>query len=268
MAVDRSLITRPEQALTEADEIQQMLADEMNRDGERQAFELKPPRFGISSQLQLFVNKLTNDTYKTLEGVVIFSREVSGYWIEGEKAPVCSSTDGINGIPRGSDHSQRCAACKFNQWGSDQKGGRGKACKQMRRLIVQLEQSPIPVILSIPPTSINAFDEYCSGLVTSKPQRTYFAVITKMALDKVSNPDGQDYSKVRFEKVRNLIIEEMYQVRKWRDEFQKYVTVEIEADDYSTTPSNGNGATPNSDYANEPPPWEDDAPPPETPPEL
>ena len=54
-----------------------------------------------------------------------------------------------------------CAECPLNQWGSG--NGRGKACKDLRRLIVLVEGWSMPAIMTLPPTSVKAFDTYASA---------------------------------------------------------------------------------------------------------
>jgi hypothetical protein len=55
------------------------------------------------------------------------------------RSPVCFalSTDGSDLAPHANSLSKQadaCEGCPMNEWGSDPKGGRGKACKEVRRL--------------------------------------------------------------------------------------------------------------------------------------
>ena len=60
-----------------------------------------------------------------------------------------------------------CRVCPLNQWESVElfgKEGRGKACGEMRRLLLWRQGIQIPQLLSVPVSSIRAWDAYCSSL--------------------------------------------------------------------------------------------------------
>jgi hypothetical protein len=63
-----------------------------------------------------------------------------------EKTPWCSSEDGV-GPREGSQHPQAptCAQCPRNAWGSDPRGGKGKACGERKRLSVVVVNDPNPL---------------------------------------------------------------------------------------------------------------------------
>ena len=79
--------------------------------------------------------------------------------------PVCSSPDGVEGTDMLTNETKECASCPNNQWGSKGNGSRAKACKNMRRLYVLVEGSVVPIILTIPPTSINNWERYKSAVL-------------------------------------------------------------------------------------------------------
>jgi len=60
-----------------------------------------------------------------------------------------------------------CKDCPKNEWGSDPQGGKGKACKNTRRLILvptnATEKTPVWV-LSVSPTGLKHFDKYANTL--------------------------------------------------------------------------------------------------------
>lgn len=143
----------------------------------KQGVELRPPRIKISKDSLQFVDELGN-TFRELEGVIVFKHVARGLWDRTDSenpAPICSSLDGKHGNPdargvaAGIQPGQACATCPFNQWGSatDEHGNpmRGKACKEMRRVFVATEGSQLPAVLTLPPTSITAFDKYISARV-------------------------------------------------------------------------------------------------------
>ncbi|HJY05418.1 MAG TPA: hypothetical protein VJ323_03830, partial [Bryobacteraceae bacterium] len=107
-----------------------------------------------------------------------------------------------------------CAACPNNQFGS---AGKGKACKNTRLLAVTPisedgnEDAPIWII-SVPPTSIKAFDSYVFKLSTK--QRTLpIALVTRISLDQ-----DVTYVAPRFEAVRPLDDQELATVFPMREE--------------------------------------------------
>lgn len=74
------------------------------------------------------------------------------------------------------EHPRACTGCMYNEWGSDLRGGRGKQCKQTRRLIVMPanvldEEDPVEAIvksemaiLDIPVTSVKNYSNLVNSL--------------------------------------------------------------------------------------------------------
>lgn len=61
-----------------------------------------------------------------------------------------------------------CRGCSQNEWGSDPQGGKGKACKNTRRVLITTataadENAPLWV-LSVSPTGLKHFDKYVNTL--------------------------------------------------------------------------------------------------------
>lgn len=88
-----------------------------------------------------------------------------------------------------------CKECPQNQWGSDPKGGKGKACKNSRVLAVlppdATDDTPMWT-LTVSPTGIKSFDGYVNGL-QSKLQSAPFMVTTQVSFD-----DNVDYPSLKF----------------------------------------------------------------------
>lgn len=53
-----------------------------------------------------------------------------------------------------------CSKCRWNEFGSDWRGGRGKACKETRMLLLYFQEEDMAATLSITPTSIGAWKGY------------------------------------------------------------------------------------------------------------
>jgi len=87
--------------------------------------------------------------------------------------------------------SETCEDCPLFQWGSDPNGGRGKACKQVRRLALlpasflattDANLSTLEMaLLSIPVTSGRNWANYVHA-VSAEYKRPYWAVLTEIAV--------------------------------------------------------------------------------------
>jgi hypothetical protein len=123
------------------------------------------------------------ETVRSLEGVLVHWQP-SRVWWEPPKAgeselshtpPACTSVDGKVPLPGGAfadggynanrnlpimvagqDHPIRtCKGCPMDEWGSTHKEGRkGKGCKQQILLYLLQEGEILPIIISVPPTSL------------------------------------------------------------------------------------------------------------------
>jgi len=60
-----------------------------------------------------------------------------------------------------------CKDCPKNEWGSDPQGGKGKACKNTRRLLIvphDADENAQPWVISVSPTALKHFDKYVNTL--------------------------------------------------------------------------------------------------------
>lgn len=98
--------------------------------------------------------------------------------------------------------SRSCDGCAFNDWGSDPRGGRGKACKETRRLIVLPADAADSVdnaknaemaIIDIPVTSGKNYSNFVNGLAAGA-QVPPWAAITDIS----TQPDAKSQFKVTF----------------------------------------------------------------------
>lgn len=102
--------------------------------------------------------------------------------------------------------SDACATCDFDAWGSDPNGGRGKACKQSRRVVLlpaSALSSPDDVkkaelaVLDIPVTSVKNYSNYVNILAASASVPPY-AAVTEISVV----PDAKTQFKVNFTPLR------------------------------------------------------------------
>jgi hypothetical protein len=139
------------------------------------------------------------DTVKEIIGIIVDHHPVNAFW--GEKyagqnnPPDCSALDGKVGLTLDGQQLP-CNSCPHNAWGSAE-DGRGKACKNMHRLYILRDGDFLPLLLTLPPTSIKNFADYIAKRVLAKRRRSY-DVITKVTLKKAVSGGGITYSQAVF----------------------------------------------------------------------
>lgn len=178
-----------------------------------------------------------DDTESATEivGVILDHNPVNAYWANkfagGNEHPDCSSNDGRQGIVRATGEIRNCEKCPYNQFGSD---GEGKACKNVHRLFILREDNPVPVILSLPPTSLRAMRDYIGKKVLLKGLRCW-QVLTRITLKKDKNKAGILYSKAVFSFVGELTPEQQKQTEAMREMVRATSkTMDVVEDDYQT----------------------------------
>lgn len=134
------------------------------------------------------------------QGIIVAHHKSNALFSDAENAekmnlpPICSSTDGITGVNYETGECRECEKCPYNIFGTS---GKGKACKNTHRLYILAEGSPIPVTLSLPPTSLDLWRNYAimdvaaAGLDMAE-------VVTEFSLTNALNSAGQKYSIVNF----------------------------------------------------------------------
>lgn len=147
---------------------------------------------------------------KELQGVVVFYKNSRSYWEEdysgGNEPPDCSAADAKHArasgeieIPAAVDEGGRllCDTCKFSEWGSSESGsGRGQACKMTRQLFLIVPDRMLPLVVSLPPTSLKRASQYF--LTLADYSKDYKRIITKISLEKTSGQGVPDYSIASF----------------------------------------------------------------------
>lgn len=178
---------------------------------------------------------------KEIEGVIIFTHRVNGYWPNAfgtssnpeDKVPVCSSMDGKTGLDTSTGCLENCERCPRNQYGSDDKGGRGKACKNMRRIYFMRNGDPNFYLLTVPPTSIKEVNKALARIMASKGI-PYTSLLVTFKLAKATNASGIEYSTVVLEKEGILPPDVAATAMAMRHQIKdRYQTMNITLDDYS-----------------------------------
>ena len=178
---------------------------------------------------------------KALEGIILQFKEPRGYWKEktGVKTPPdCRSDDGITGIGTiASKFGGNCLSCPMAQFHTavNEKGqpAAGQACKQKRVLLFLRQDDLIPVLVSLPATSIKNARQYFLRLVNNGMK--YYGVVTQLRLEKHENATGDPYSMATLAPVRALKPDEFARVmiigQALREMFSQMTVVDIDATD-------------------------------------
>lgn len=179
------------------------------------------------------------DMVKELVGVILHHHPINAHWEEkfqgGNEAPDCSSIDGKIGIVRETGEIKKCADCPCNKFASD---GSGKACKNIHRVYFLREGNPVPLIISLPPTSLKFMRDYIGKRILLKGLRSYDA-ITKITLKKEKSSGGIDYSRAVFTFVNKLTDEQREATKAMAESLKNDSSIAVDDSDYNTAPEAG-----------------------------
>lgn len=244
----------------ELTELEQLILEESQED--EAAFDFIAQRIKMPSGGGNFFD-FDDEPLKEFVGIVVLSQKARAFW-PGEgtgSPPLCASSNGAAGMANIEDAEQmhlaselpvphpatqsftdgggpyECPNCPLNRWGSDPKGGRGKACKELRRLLILVDGYTAPIMLTLPPTSAKEWDRYCSVLKNKKS--AFFAVRTHFGLERMKNQGGIDYSVVRVYKEGDIEeVEKIRAVSAIRKEFRELVAgLPVDEADYDSAES-------------------------------
>lgn len=196
---------------------------------------------------------------QSVEGVIFLSHKTNGLWLSafgGEnKAPDCSSIDGEEGTRTSTGECIACATCPYNQFGSDNGGqGRGKACKNMRRLYIMRRGDIFPMLLTLPPTALRAYDNYRTKIMLGR--RRMSAIMTRITLKSEKNKDGVAYSSPVFEAVGLLSPDDCKAMEQYAASFSAAAKrMGVTTDDFVAPASEPTEVTPPEDM-----PWNEASP--------
>lgn len=138
-----------------------------------------------------------------IEGVIIASQYGNVYWDhpmgEGDAAPTCASRDGLSGWYEqdGELIERSCRTCPYNKMGSAP-GKKGKACKNIVRLMMLAEGQTLPVEIKVPTMSVSNFSRYLAQEIIPRGLKIW-QVTTKLSLREATNGGGIKYGQIVFE---------------------------------------------------------------------
>lgn len=213
----------------------------------RQGFDFRPQRYKINKDNQTFTDPL-GTAHDELKGILLHKQKVRALWKKGENVPLCSSLDCVTGT--GQDGKQRpCAGCPHDAWGSapsdDGEERRGKNCKEMRRIYLVEKDGFLPILVTLPPTSIRPWDDFNSARATMGiSDLTAEAVLRLMP----GRSNSFTYSIIQPRNGGKLSPVEILRFYKMRQDFvDAWSKAEITADDYETGADNTAAAADNTD---------------------
>lgn len=216
--------------LASVKETYEAIAEAQDEVGGTVTFRAKMPSAGGKSFTIDTGNEDMEVTTPKLEGVIIHSHKCNARFAPNTRGepPICSSMDAKVGIDTdGVLHT--CDDCPFNKFGSSEKGTGGKACKNMIRLYMMTDASPIPILVTLPPTSLKSWQNYRIGVLAGARLKP-IDVVTELTLTSEVSKSGDKYAKIKPKMVGRLDED----TRKIAEFFASGFTVapEITVDDY------------------------------------
>lgn len=224
------------------------------------AYDYIPTRIKFPSGGMMAFSVDDADTLKPpVRAIIAVSQKARAFWPAKDTAgqpPLCASPDGVNGFFDAASEQVKaaammtvrhpaldtldaqqasgpwaCATCPMAQWGSG--SGRGQACKALRRLIVLVDGWTMPAIMTLPPTSVKAFDVYASACARTRGG-AYFTNWTRIELVQEVNPVGIKFSVAKFTPDGPLSEAQLAAVIEVRHQYAELVrTLGIGGDDYA-----------------------------------
>ena len=178
-----------------ASDINEVLADNLGTEG-LDASDLDrvkvPNGGGVHWTLETLEGE---EAVKELKGIIVMTKMQRVYWAQefsgGGDPPDCYSADGLVGH---GDPGGQCAKCPWAQFGSAEKSN-AQACQARRLVFMLMENSALPVVVNVPPTSLKPLKKYLVKLGGQGIHAHH--VVTSLTLEKCRNKSGVDYAEVR-----------------------------------------------------------------------
>ena len=131
----------------------------------------------------------------TVEGVIVYKRTVRSYWVAavedgGSSPPDCASQDGVIGV---GNPGGFCDHCPMGAFGSAP-NGRSQACKANLLLFMVQQDSLLPTLVKVPPSSLKNLRQYMMRLASAPAP--FYGVVTSLGLEKTKNATGIAYFKI------------------------------------------------------------------------
>lgn len=163
-------------------------------------------------------------------GVFLDQYMTKAYWIDEGQAngspPDCASLDGLNPYvdkPVTTIDNGGCLSCPFSKFGSATQG-KGKRCRDAKRVIVALEGHELPARIQISAANLKGLDGYLNDL--RDQGLTLGSVMTKFVAVEAHNAAGTEYTGVELSTERKLTMTEVLDVKRskcdpYKDDFRQ-----------------------------------------------
>lgn len=212
---DMGLATTEDSAVMAPEDYAELFDIKENMEG----IDVRLPQVGIVHQAQMF-KMPDEEKADKFTGIILDTNNVNAWWkisfdeSGGGSPPQCFSNNGIQPSGLSEDpQAQWCAKCNQNKFGS---AGRGKACKNMKRIHIRMPDAYLPYRLTLPPSNLRPISEYVTTL--SSKGLPYQAVTTEFSLVKAQNKEGIEYSLLKCRMKKRLDKPAMVALKKERDE--------------------------------------------------
>jgi hypothetical protein len=157
------------------------------------------------------------ESMQELQGVIVFWKDTRAFWeksfdqVGGGNPPDCSSPNAELALAREgvtvpaqlteSGH-YACATCRYAEFGTDpREGSNAQACKLVRQMFLLTPDDLIPLVVSLPPTSVGTAQKYFLRL--ARAGVPYYGVQTKIGLEQTT-AGSIKYSKATFSMANRL----------------------------------------------------------------
>lgn len=160
-----------------------------------------------------WIDELTGESYAELDIAILAYPPQRTFWVKSldesggaSTPPDCKSWDMLKPDPSSPDkQAEKCSACPNSQWGSDPKGGDGKACKESVAVIAYDFPRDQFLWMRFGGTALKPFKNYISALtgrrlpafsvrtkVTLKPESegTFQWLVPVFTITEYLKPDG------------------------------------------------------------------------------
>jgi hypothetical protein len=186
----------------------QSIQDELRKELETLKERVDPPSgFKISTKGKVFTLPDGSSSDGPMQ-CVILDWVTANVWFEGLynpkdiKPPACFAVGRVVSELGPSENSPKkqhatCKGCPQNEWGSHPQGGKGKACKNTRRVLiipVDADENTQPWVIDVSPTGLKHFDKYVNTL--SDNGKHPIEVVTEIAFEP-----SEAYPSLRFKPV-------------------------------------------------------------------
>ena len=185
-------------------------------------------------------------TVSEIVGIIGDHHNCNAFWEKpfsetgGGVSPNCSSLNGRRGTD-GSGALTHCLTCQRNQFGSG-KDGKGKACKNMKRIHLFLDDETVPYRLTLSATSIKVADEFFTKIASLARKGVSMRTNkVKITLEKTQNADGIPYSRIKFALAEPIEMARYWEIKEfikhYRSQIRGQEIVKPESTDENGSPS-------------------------------